>query len=94
MENKLYSEIENAIISWSNDHHEPARYLTEQIIELLNKESYNTEIINSLSTALINRVEVIDTDGRSYVNWDQENNVKMQLQDLGKTLKVFITIKE
>lgn len=38
----------------------------------------------------INRVEVIDENGRSYTNWKENNRVELQVQDDGKTLKVFI----
>jgi hypothetical protein len=38
----------------------------------------------------ITRVEVIDENGRSYVNWEDDNNVSWQFQDDGKTLKVFV----
>ena len=38
----------------------------------------------------ITRVEVIDQSGRSYVNWDENNDVTWQLQDKGRTLKVFV----
>lgn len=41
-------------------------------------------------TARITRVEVIDQSGRSYVNWDETNDVTWQLQDDGRTLKVFV----
>lgn len=39
----------------------------------------------------VNRVEVIDEQGRSYVNWDNKNNTVISFQDEGRTLKVFIT---
>jgi len=39
----------------------------------------------------VNRVEVIDEKGRSYVNWKPTNRTELQLQDNGKTLKVFIS---
>lgn len=39
----------------------------------------------------ITRVEVIDENGRSYVNWDENNNVSVSLQDNGRTLKIFIS---
>lgn len=39
----------------------------------------------------VNRVEVIDENGRSYVNWKQTNNTSISMQDDGKTLKVFIS---
>ena len=39
----------------------------------------------------VNRVEVIDQNGRSYVNWKPTNKTEISLQDEGKTLKVFIS---
>jgi hypothetical protein len=39
----------------------------------------------------VTRVEVIDKNGRSYVNWDEDNIVELSLQDDGKTLKIFIS---
>lgn len=39
----------------------------------------------------VNRVEVIDQNGRSYVNWKPINKTEISLQDDGKTLKVFIS---
>ena len=38
-----------------------------------------------------NRVEVIDQQGRSYVNWKPTNKTSISMQDDGKTLKVFIS---
>ena len=38
----------------------------------------------------ITRVEVIDENGRSYVNWEDDNDVSWQFQDKGKTLKIFV----
>ena len=38
----------------------------------------------------VNRVEVIDEKGRSYVNWHKDNVVEASVQDDGKTLKIFI----
>jgi hypothetical protein len=38
----------------------------------------------------ITRVEVIDENGRSYVNWDGFNDVQLSYQDGGRTLKVFV----
>jgi hypothetical protein len=38
----------------------------------------------------ITRIEVIDQAGRSYVNWEDDNDVSYQLQDDGRTLKVFV----
>jgi len=39
----------------------------------------------------VTRVEVIDENGRSYVNWNKDNKVLVQLQDDGRTLKIFIS---
>jgi hypothetical protein len=36
------------------------------------------------------RVEVIDENGRSYVNWNKDNIVNISIQDEGKTMKIFI----
>lgn len=39
----------------------------------------------------VNRVEVIDQNGRSYVNWKSTNKTEISFQDDGRTLKVFIS---
>ena len=39
------------------------------------------------------RVEIIDERGRSYVNFNPNNEVKVSMQDDGKTMKVFISRK-
>jgi hypothetical protein len=36
------------------------------------------------------RVEVIDENGRSYVNWNKDNIVHVSIQDEGRTMKIFI----
>ncbi len=46
------------------------------------------------STDKVTRVEVIDQEGRSYVNWDDNNKVELSFQDEGRTLKVFISNRE
>jgi len=46
------------------------------------------------STDKVTRVEVIDEEGRSYVNWDDNNKVELSFQDDGRTLKVFISNRE
>ncbi|MBK9634366.1 MAG: hypothetical protein IPO64_07555 [Bacteroidetes bacterium] len=38
----------------------------------------------------VNRVEVIDQNGRSYVNWKPTNKTMISFQDDNRTLKVFI----
>lgn len=49
------------------------------------------DVIAMLPTTMINRVEVIDENGRSYVNWEPTNRTELQVQDNGKTLKVIIS---
>ena len=46
--------------------------------------------MTDLNTQKVTRVEVIDDTGRAYVNRNQDNAVEVQLQDNGRTLKVFI----
>ena len=42
----------------------------------------------------ITRVEVIDENGRSYVNWKEDNDITLSYQDNEKTLKIFVnTVK-
>jgi hypothetical protein len=38
----------------------------------------------------ITRVEVIDENGRSYVSWEDDNDIVTSIQDEGRTLKVFV----
>jgi hypothetical protein len=38
----------------------------------------------------VTRIEVIDSEGRQFVNWNKDNKISVSLQDEGKTLKVFI----
>lgn len=38
----------------------------------------------------LNRVEVIDENGRSYVNWNKDNKVQVDFQDDNQTLKIFV----
>jgi hypothetical protein len=38
----------------------------------------------------ITRVEIIDGEGRSYVNWNEDNDIVTSIQDDGKTLKIFV----
>ena len=50
----------------------------------------------ALDLSNVNRVEVIDNDtGRGYVKYNfKVKNLKHELQDEGKTLKIFITYEE
>jgi hypothetical protein len=38
----------------------------------------------------ITRVEIIDGEGRSYVSWEDDNDIVTSIQDEGRTLKVFV----
>ena len=49
------------------------------------------DVMAMLPTAMINRVEVIDEKGRSYVNWTPKNRIELQVQDNGRTLKIFVS---
>ena len=62
-------------------------------------DSLNTEVITvplNLDQTIKNvtRVEVIDQKGRSYVNWNKNNSVKILIQDNGRTMKVVILNKK
>lgn len=61
---------------------------------LFNSEGKALSIADAMAmlpTAMINRVEVIDENGRSYVNWKPTNRIELQVQDNGRTLKVFVS---
>lgn len=48
------------------------------------------QIFEPIELPMITRLEVIDINGRSYVNWETENKVSLNFQDNGLTLKVSI----
>lgn len=48
------------------------------------------DVFQLLPVEKVTRVEVIDQQGRSYINWDNNNLVELHLQDNGRTIKVFI----
>jgi len=45
---------------------------------------------DSFDSSKVTRVEVIDHNGRSYVNWSPTNELSVSIQDQGRTLKLFI----
>lgn len=49
------------------------------------------DVMAMLPIGMVNRIEVIDEKGRSYVNWQKYNRVELQVQDNGRTLKVFVS---
>ena len=69
-------------------------YDIDETIEIYGVEKLYDEIVElentDISTEEVTRVEVIDDTGRAYVNRNPDNAVEVQLQDNGKTLKVFI----
>lgn len=74
-------------------------FLKEQleIIKIENKELKKQLSIHGVVKSLpiqdlpnCTRVEVIDQNGRSYVNWKPTNKVRLSMQDDGRTAKIFI----
>jgi hypothetical protein len=67
----------------------------DTVIEHVKNNGVSDDVIDMLPPITflekVNRVEVIDQKGRSYVNWKPKNKTKISLQDGGKTLKVFIS---
>lgn len=61
-------------------------------MDIRDQEAMNREAQQDIPN--ITRVEVIDENGRSYVNWKPTNKVVLQVQDEGRTLKVFISNDE
>jgi hypothetical protein len=47
-----------------------------------------------MDNPVITRVEVIDPTGRVYINWKPSNIITYDIQDDGRTLKIFIKQKE
>lgn len=61
--------------------------LLQKITELKAEEGIESEAYKSLP--LCTRVEVIDKDGRTYINY-KSKNVHTSMQDGNRTLKIFI----
>lgn len=69
-------------------------WLQEQIYDLQSTINRLQSTLDQLTEKLervtnVNRVEVIDNTGRKYVKYNVEN-VELDVQDDGKTLKVFV----
>ena len=58
-------------------------------ISLMALQDYFSDL-SQLQHNRLTRVEVIDKEGRSYVNWDKNNRIELSYQDSGRTLKIFI----
>ena len=69
-------------------------YGIDETIEIFGVGKLYDEIVESektdINTEEVTRVEVIDDTGRAYVNRNPDNAVEVQIQDDGRTLKVFI----
>jgi len=90
-------EMLNAIIEMQEANYGNSTNTHLDLITLV-KEAKNVvkncsidDVMGMLPTEVINRVEVIDEKGRSYVNWKPTNRTELHIQDNGKTLKVFIS---
>jgi len=64
----------------------------KKIFDETGKETSIYELFNSTPLVylpFISRVEVIDNNGRSYVNYNTEGSTSISIQDKGQTLKIF-----
>lgn len=62
---------------------------SDKDITLMALQDYFSDL-SQLQNNQLNRVEIIDKKGRSYVNWDKNNRIELSYQDSGRTLKIFI----
>lgn len=62
---------------------ESRQMICPECLKVINK-------VFGINTEAVTRVEVIDNNGRSYVNNNNNNNVDLSFQDKGRTLKVII----
>jgi hypothetical protein len=96
-ENQVLKIIEHLETKGFNDdcltYEEELEYILEQplvkSIEVIYCCKSDSELLPTLLKNT-NRVEVIDQQGRTYVNWKPTNKVELSLQDNERTLKVFI----
>ena len=61
------------------------------LLDLFGVSDSFADVMAMLPIGMVNRIEVIDEKGRSYVNWQKYNRVELQVQDNGRTLKVFVS---
>ena len=62
---------------------------SDKDITLVTLQDYFSDL-SQLQNNQLNRVEIIDKKGRSYVNWNKNNKIELSYQDSGRTLKIFI----
>jgi hypothetical protein len=92
--NDYHFEYSGEVIIAADTYEEAEKLLKNMMWDV--RGVYNYQMIN-FSVSMpdkVTRVEVIDQDGRSYVNWDESNKVELSFQDDGRTLKVFISNRE
>jgi hypothetical protein len=88
--NKITNEAMKIAVAWVEDFRRIGG------IEIQQKHKLASDIMNYAEIAApvkVTRVEVIDDEGRQFVNWDKKNKVELSYQDDGRTLKIFITKK-
>lgn len=92
---ELREKINDIILSYCEGHYhlefteDDLPNILNEIEEAINYNQCCTELpIKELPNC--NRVEVIDQKGRSYVNWQPNNKVRLSMQDDGRTAKIFI----
>ena len=78
-----------------NDSIEGVRFAKDMIdyADYMEKQLRLYGVVKSLPIQYLpkcTRVEVIDQEGRSYVNWKPTNKVRLSMQDDGRTAKIFI----
>lgn len=65
--------------------------------KIFDKDGNELDIIDVLTSSsliklpTINRVEVIDENGRSYTKWEKDCDTMISIQDQGRTMKIFIS---
>lgn len=74
--------------SWRRGNDDIEMYDPKLIGEAIDTIVVSFKVCLDLHTC--NRVEVIDENGRSYVNWKKDNNISIHFQDNNKTVKIFI----
>ena len=62
---------------------------SDKDITLMALQDYFSDL-SQLQNNRLTRVEVIDKEGRSYVNWNKNNKIELSYQDDDRTLKIFI----
>lgn len=62
---------------------------SDKDITLMALQDYFSDL-SQLQNNQLTRVEIIDKKGRSYVNWNKDNEIELSYQDDGRTLKIFI----